>query len=129
VFALDAAYYEKDLDCIFYTVSLLKGRAANWYEGEYILIHKDTAQVVGVPWDPNSEWFTSSHVRNALSETIGISLTTEMAIAEWESVTHKLSKIDEYLDRIGQLGFLTKYNHDVVKNKVIAGLYKDLRIE
>jgi hypothetical protein len=72
---------------------------------------------------------TWSHFRNALSETFGSSLTREKAVAEWDSLTPMLGKIDEYLDRIGQLSFLTKYNHDVVKDKVITGLHKDLRIE
>jgi hypothetical protein len=93
------------------------------------LIHEDAARAAGVRWDPKSEWLTWSHFRNALSESFGSSLTREKAVAEWESLTHKLGKIDEYLDRIGQLSFLTKYNHDAVKDKVIAGLHKDLRIE
>jgi hypothetical protein len=52
-----------------------------------------------------------------------------MAVAEWESLTYKLEQIDEYLDRIGQHSFLTKYNHDVLKDKVITGFHKNFRIE
>jgi hypothetical protein len=71
-------------------------------------------------------WF---HFRNAQLESFGSSLTREKAIAKWESSTHKLSKIDEYLDLMGKLSFFTKYNHDKVKDKVITGHQKVLGIE
>jgi hypothetical protein len=112
-----------------YTVSLLNNLAADWYEGVHILIHKDAAQAAGVRWNLNSEWLTWFHFRNALSESFGSSLTREKAVAEWKSLSHKLDKIDEYLNQIGQFSFLTKYNHDAVKDKVIANLHKYLRIE
>jgi hypothetical protein len=82
VFALDADYYVKDLDKIFYTVSLQKGQAAEWYEGIHILIHEDAAEAAGIKWDPNSEWRVWSHFRKALSGSFVSSLTREKAVVE-----------------------------------------------
>jgi hypothetical protein len=128
-FALDFAYYENELDHIFYMVSLLKDRPEDWFDGVNILIPKDATGAAGVHWNPNSVWLTWSHFRNARSDSYGNSLTSEKAVAEWESLAHKFGKSDKYLYNRGQLSFLTKYNYDVLKQKVIAGLHEELQIK
>jgi hypothetical protein len=82
VFALDSAYYEKDLDRIFYMVSLLQCQAADLFEVVHILIYEDATQAAGVWWDLNSEWLIWFHFRNALSGSFGSWLTSEKVVTE-----------------------------------------------
>jgi hypothetical protein len=123
------ARIEDDMDRILTAGMLLEDRAANWF-GTYMckVDPAEARRVHGrdVKLDPVfRRW---DKFEQSLRDSFGGRVDRDAAVMEWNRLRQKGS-IDEFLDDVNRLMWITGYQEEVVKDKLWTGLTKDLAKE
>jgi hypothetical protein len=117
------------MDRILSVAMLLEDRAAEWYGSYLCKIDPEEARRVHgrhVTLDPS--YATWEKFEACLRSSFGGRIDRLNAVAEWDRLRQKGS-IDEFLDEVDRLMWITGYTDDVVKDKLRTGLSKDLAKE
>jgi hypothetical protein len=123
------ARIDDDMDRILSVAMLLEDRAAEWYGSYLCKIDPEEARRVhgrNVTLDPS--YATWEKFEACLRSSFGGRIDRLAAVAEWDRLRQKGS-IDEFLDEVDRLMWITGYKDDVVKDKLRTGLSKDLAKE
>jgi hypothetical protein len=119
---------DDDLDRIYAAGLMLEGRPAKWF-GTYLckISPKEAArhQVKFVEDPAFRKWET---FEAGLRESYGGRVDRNAAVAEWNRLRYQGS-INEFLDEITRLQWITNYQDEVVKDKLRMGLSKELAKE
>jgi hypothetical protein len=119
---------DDDLDRIYAAGMMLEGRPAKWF-GTYLckISPKEAArhQVRFVEDPAFRKWET---FEAGLRESYGGRVDRNTAVAEWNRLRYQGS-INEFLDEISRLQWITNYQDEVVNDKLRMGLSKELAKE
>jgi hypothetical protein len=117
----------RDMDKIRLVVPLLEGPAKSWYEGIHPHINRHAAQREGIPFDKDSPYRKWSSFFDLIRTSFGQSLSRDLYVVEWERIKHQDGKIDEFLDKLGDLMWKVGYSGEAIKDKIKSGLTSSLR--
>jgi hypothetical protein len=119
---------DDDLDRIYAAGMLLEGRPAKWF-GTYLCkinpkeARRHKAKFVEDPTFKQWETF-----ENGLRESFGGRVDRNAAVDEWNRLRYQGS-IDEFIDEISRLQWITNYQDAVIKDKLRVGLSGELAKE
>lgn len=127
-FSLEPARFAEDITKIRYTGQRLEGKAYKWYRAYHLQIsHRDAFRIRGVrELDP--QYASWDRFESALRSSFGERITRMQAVREWDKLKHKDS-VDDFVDEITRLMWLTGYEGQVVQDKVRQGLNSELAME
>jgi hypothetical protein len=119
-FKLEHRRYRSDAAKITYASMLMKGKAGKWldaYEKRAEWAEKtDGEDHAFAQWDT---------FENALRASFGNRQTRTNAVKEWNLLRHK-SSIDDFLDELTRLMWITGYDDATVKDKIIFSLNEEV---
>ena len=127
-FVMEPNRFDTDLIKIRYTGQLLDGKAYKWYQSYHLQISpKDAYRVRGLrTLDPKfASW---DRFEASLRSSFGERVTRDQAVREWHKLRYTDS-VDDFVDEIIRLIWLTDYEGAVVEDKVKHGLSGELRRE
>ena len=127
-FVMEPNRFDTDLIKIRYTGQLLDGKAYKWYQSYHLQISpKDAYRVRGLrALDPKfASW---DRFEASLRSSFGERVTRDQAVREWHKLRYTDS-VDDFVDEIIRLMWLTDYEGAVVEDKVKHGLSGELRRE
>jgi hypothetical protein len=117
------------MDRILTAGMLLEDRAADWYGAYLCKIDPAEARRVHGRWVELDPIYKSwDKFESSLRDSFGGRIDRDAAIAEWNRLRQKGS-IDEFLDDVDRLMWITGYKEEVVKDKLRSGLSEDLAKE
>ena len=93
----------QDMDKIRLVVPLLEGPAKSWYEGIHPHINRHAALQEGIPFNKDSPYRKWSSFFDLIQTSFGQSLSRDLYVVELERIKHQDGKIDEFLDKLGDL--------------------------
>ena len=115
------------MDKIRLVVPLLEGPAKCWYERIHPHINRHAAQREGIPFIKDSPYRKWSSFFDLIQTSFGQSLSRDLYVVEWEKIRHQDGKIDEFLDKLGDLMWKVGYLGEAYKDKIKFGLTSSLR--
>jgi hypothetical protein len=123
------ARIEDDMDRILTAGMLLEDRAANWF-GTYMckIDPVEARRVHGRDVELDPVFRSWNKFEQSLRDSFGGRVDRDAAVMEWNRLRQKGS-IDEFLDEVNRLMWITGYQEEVVKDKLRTGLAKDLAKE
>jgi hypothetical protein len=124
-FSMEPSRFESDLIKIRYTGQLLEGKAYKWYKSYHLQISsRDAYRVRGIrELDPTyASW---DRFEASLRSSFGERITRDQAVREWHRLRHS-DNIDDFVDEINRLMWITGYEGDIVEDKLKHGLNEEL---
>src|SRR6266550_4256858 len=124
-FCLEPNRFTSDVTKIRYTGQRLEGKAYKWYRSYHLQISsRDAYRVRGIrELDP--QYASWDRFESALRSSFGERITRAQAVREWDRLRHKDS-IDDFIDEITRLMWLTGYEMEVVEDKIREGLNNEM---
>src|SRR6266849_4313569 len=108
-------------------VPLLGGPAKSWYEGIHPHINRHAALREGIPFNKDSPYHKWSSFFDLIRTRFGQSLSRDLYVVEWERIKHQDGKIEEFLDKLGDLMWNVSYFGEAIKDRIKSGLTSSLR--
>ena len=127
-FKMEHNQFHDDVQKIRYAGQLIKDRAHKWYWAYHLQIReRDVTRVQGaIDLDPRyADW---DRFEATLRATFGVRVTREQATIEWEKL-HHTSNIDDFMDEITRLMWITAYEGYTVEDKIRNGLNDVMVVE
>ena len=124
-FTMEPRRFKTDVMKIRYTAQLLDGKAHKWYKSYHLQISsKDAYRVRGIrELDPI--YATWERFEASLRSSFGERITRDQAVREWHKLRHSDS-IDDFIDELNRLMWMTGYEGDVVEDKLKYALNEEL---
>jgi len=108
-------------------IPLLQGPAPKWYKSIHPYVSEEGARREGIPFDPKNVLRTwEGFLQGVLSSFDGHS-DRDRALREWNDLTMKSGKIDDFYDELMRLALELGYSGNFVKEKARVGITPDLR--
>jgi hypothetical protein len=117
----------RDMDKIRLVIPLLENPAKSWFKRIYPYINRHAVQRDSIPFNNDSPYPKWSSFFDLLRTSFGQSLSQDLYVMEWEKIKHQDGKIDEFLDKLGDLMWKVGYSGEAIKDKIKSGLTSSLR--
>ena len=124
-FSMEPRRFRSDLNKIRFTGQLLEGKAAKWYKSYHLQISsREAFRVRGIrELDPvYARW---DRFEASLRASFGERITRDQGVREWHRLRHTDS-IDDFVDEINRLTWVTGYGGEVIEDKLKHGLNEEL---
>ena len=127
-FEVEPNGFRDDIRKIRYAGQLMKDRAHKWYRAYHFQISKRDATRVRGPIDQDPRYADWDRLEATLRVTFGERVTREQATIEWEKLRHT-TRIDDFVDEITRLMWITGYEGYTVEDKIRNGLNDVMVVE
>lgn len=127
-FSMESSRFRSDIVKIRYTGTRLEGKAYKWYRSYHLHISsRDAFRVRGIhELDP--QYASWDRFEASLRASFGERITRIQAVREWDRLKHK-DAIDDFVDEITLLMWLTGYEGEVIEDKIRQGLNSEMALE
>ena len=107
-------------------IPLLQGPAKKWYESIHPYVSEEGTRREGIPFNPKNVLRTWEGFRQQLVSGFGGHSDRDRALREWNDLTMKSGKIDDFCDELMRLALEVGYSGNFVKDKACVGITTDL---
>jgi len=105
----------------------LQGPAKKWYQSIHPYVSEEGAGREGIPFDLKNVLRTWEGFRQRLVSSFGGHSDWDRARREWNDLTMKSGKVDQFCDELMRLALELGYSGNFVKDKARVGITTDLR--
>ena len=127
-FVMEPTRFGTDVIKIRYTGQLLKDKAYRWYKAYHLQISSRDAFRVRGTYDLDPQFASWDRFEASLRSSFGERITRAQAVREWDKLRHRDS-IDDFIDELSRLMWLTGYEGEVVGDKIREGLNDTMALE
>lgn len=127
-FDMEPFRFSTDVIKIRYAGQLLKDKAYRWYRAYHLQISSKDAYRVRGSRELDPQFASWDRFEASLRSSFGERVTRAQAVRTWDRLKHKES-IDDFIDELSRLMWLTGYEGEVVEDKIREGLNDMMALE